>query len=151
MYPCLRFSGLLLRLCSASSRVSLPHCLLPAPPPSPFPLPFVPQQGYASDKVQVLPKEHSNRALLISLRPRPRTARLPLSRHFSSPSPFNTPPTPHPFHSFRLSFPFSPPHTLFQPFTSCWCLLIAVMLMWKDWEPFILAPCKRGSLKWRVG
>lgn len=120
----------------------LPPSLSLASPPSPFPLPFIPQQEYASNKVQVLPKEHSNRVLR-------GVAQLDFpSQGISRLLPLLTPP---PFHSFRLSFPFSPPHTLFQPFTSCWCLLIAVMLMWKDWEPFILAPCKCGSLKWRVG
>lgn len=33
MYSCLRFSGLLLRLCSPSSRISLPHCPLLPPHP----------------------------------------------------------------------------------------------------------------------
>lgn len=100
--------------------------VLCSPPPSLFPLPFIPQQGYASNKVQVLPKEHGNRALLISCRPRPRTARIPLSRHFSSPSPFNPTPPPPPFSFFQTVIPFftSPYlvptfHQLLVPPNSC--------------------------------
>lgn len=102
--------------------------------PSSLLLSFILQQGDSSNEGRVLPKEHDDHhqlytlSLLLSIALAAFHLLVPHCTKLFSPAISLFLPL---LHSFSLSFPLTS-SSLIPPSTSCWCLLIAVMLMWTD-------------------